>query len=86
MGSEVVQTTAFEQARLLPAACQTCVVRDTCRGGCAGRRQLQNALDQPDSYCPIIRGDQKKLHVRMAAGRDLPKSESSCTTIVTAPR
>ena len=84
MGSDVVHTTAFEQARLLPTACQSCSLRDTCRGGCAGRRQLQKALHQPDCYCPIIRGEEKKLEVTLAAGRDLPKSESSCTTIVIA--
>ena len=28
------------------------VSSQTCYGGCAGRRRLQNALDQPDFYCP----------------------------------
>ena len=44
----------------------------------------QNALDQPDFYCPVVRGEVQKLEIRMAAARELPKSESSCTTIVIA--
>jgi len=29
-------------------------------GGCAGRRRLQNALHEPDFYCPIVRGKNRK--------------------------
>jgi hypothetical protein len=39
-------------------------------------------LDQPDPYCPIIRGDDRRLEVRMAEMRELPKLESACTTVV----
>jgi hypothetical protein len=45
---------------------------------------LQGALLQPDSYCPIIRGQRPMLRIRMAANRDLPKLSSSCTTVVIA--
>jgi len=45
-----------------------------------------DALDEPDPYRPIIRGDDRPLTVRMAPQRDLPKLESACTTIVTARR
>jgi len=45
---------------------------------------LQGALDEPDSYCPIIRGERPRLDVRMAAARDLPKIGSACTTVVIA--
>lgn len=83
-GDRIVNSPAFVQARALPLACEPCAFRETCHGGCAGRRQIQNALLQPDCYCPVIRGEAPKLETRMAAGRDLPKSESSCTTIVTA--
>jgi hypothetical protein len=41
-------------------------------------------LSKPDFYCPIVRGESKPLNVTMAAHRDLPKSESACTTIVMA--
>jgi radical SAM protein with 4Fe4S-binding SPASM domain len=83
-GENVRKSVPFEQARVLPAACKPCALRETCRGGCAGRRHIQNALLKPDCYCPVIRGDAAKLAIRMAASLDLPKSESSCTTIVIA--
>jgi radical SAM protein with 4Fe4S-binding SPASM domain len=83
-GPEILNSTPFEQARTLPQACEPCEFRDSCHGGCAGRRRLQSALPQPDSYCPIIRGQRPRLEVRMAANRDLPKLSSSCTTVVIA--
>jgi hypothetical protein len=43
---------------------------------------LLGALDAPDPYCPIIRGDRPALDIRFLPARDLPKSESACTTIV----
>ena len=83
-GVDVLNSTPFEQARTLPQACEPCEFRESCHGGCAGRRRLQAALLQPDSYCPIIRGERPRLEIRMAAGRDLPKMSSSCTTVVIA--
>jgi radical SAM protein with 4Fe4S-binding SPASM domain len=83
-GSDILNSTPFEQARTLPPACVPCEFRDSCHGGCAGRRRLQGALQQPDSYCPIIRGRRPRLAIRMAANRDLPKFGSSCTTVVIA--
>ena len=81
-GSKVIETNPFIEARSLPAACQPCHFRDVCHGGCAGRRRLRAALLEPDFYCPVIRGQTQKLDITMAAARDLPKGESSCTTIV----
>ena len=83
-GSEILKSAPFEQARSLPDACLPCEFRDTCHGGCAGRRRLQGVLSLPDPYCPIIRGECPRLQIRMAANRDLPKLGSSCTTIVIA--
>ena len=83
-GPAILHSAPFEQARTLPAACNPCEFRDTCHGGCAGRRRLQAALSQPDFYCPIIRGERPRLAIRMAANRDLPKLGSSCTTVVIA--
>jgi radical SAM protein with 4Fe4S-binding SPASM domain len=83
-GLAILDSKPFEQARTLPGACQPCEFRDSCHGGCAGRRQLQHALSQPDFYCPIVRGERTKLEVHMAASRDLPKVGSSCTTVVIA--
>jgi radical SAM protein with 4Fe4S-binding SPASM domain len=84
MGLDILDSVPFEQARTLPDACQPCEFRESCHGGCAGRRRLQGALAQPDCYCPIIRGECPKLEIRMAANRDLPKMSSSCTTVVIA--
>ena len=84
MGLDILDSAPFEQARTLPDACQPCEFRDSCHGGCAGRRRLQGALRQPDYYCPIIRGERRSLQIRMAATRDLPKLSSSCTTVVIA--
>jgi radical SAM protein with 4Fe4S-binding SPASM domain len=83
-GVNVLSSTPFEQARTLPQTCQECEFRDSCHGGCAGRRRLQGALLEPDSYCPIIRNERPQLEIRTAANRDLPKLSSSCTTVVIA--
>jgi radical SAM protein with 4Fe4S-binding SPASM domain len=83
-GDNILNSTSFQQARILPEACSACEFRESCHGGCAGRRRLQGALLDPDSYCPIIRGQRPSLSVRMAASRDLPKFASSCTTVVIA--
>ncbi len=81
-GENILQTPSFVAARTLPQACRSCRFRETCRGGCAGRRMLQGALDEPDCYCPIIRGERPRLEFEMAPTRDLPKLGSACTTVV----
>jgi radical SAM protein with 4Fe4S-binding SPASM domain len=83
-GERIVNSPPFVAARMLPPACEPCEFRKTCHGGCAGRRRLQGALDEPDTYCPIIRGERPRLNIRMAASRDLPKIGSACTTVVIA--
>lgn len=83
-GADVVATAPFRAARSVPAACEPCEFRDACGGGCAGRRQLDRALDRPDRYCPIVRGERPRLAMRLAPGRDLPKAGSACTTVVMA--
>jgi radical SAM protein with 4Fe4S-binding SPASM domain len=84
LGSEIVGTSPFIEARTASEACHSCEHLASCYGGCAGRRRLQNALREPDFYCPIVRGKTEKLDVRMAPARELPKGESACTTIVIA--
>jgi radical SAM protein with 4Fe4S-binding SPASM domain len=83
-GADITDTDPFAAARAVPSPCQTCSYVATCGGGCAGRRRLLNALDEPDPYCPVVRGGGRKLKVQMATSRELPKLESACTTIVTA--
>ncbi len=85
IGLDILNSVPFDQARTLPEACEPCEFRDSCHGGCAGRRRLQGALLQPDYYCPIVRGERPSFRIRMAAARDLPKLSSSCTTVVIAP-
>lgn len=84
LGPEIAGTSPFVEARTAPEACRPCAFLASCHGGCAGRRRLQNALHQPDFYCPIVRGEMQKLEIRMAPPRELPKGESACTTIVIA--
>ena len=83
-GIGILQSLPFEQARSIPDACLGCEFRQSCHGGCAGRRRLQDALLEPDCYCPIVRGERPRLEVRMAPSRDLPKLNSCCTTVVIA--
>ena len=84
LGSAIVETSPFVEARSVPEACRGCAYLESCYGGCAGRRRLQSALDRPDFYCPVVKGQVEKLEIRMAAARELPKMESACTTIVIA--
>jgi radical SAM protein with 4Fe4S-binding SPASM domain len=84
LGPALVEHGAFHESRSLPGACDRCDVRESCGGGCAGRRKLRGAIAQPDPYCPVVRGERPRLEVRMMPGPDLPKGESACTTIVMA--
>jgi radical SAM protein with 4Fe4S-binding SPASM domain len=84
VGERIVKTPSFAAARILPSACEPCEFRNSCAGGCAGRRMLHGALDERDPYCPIVRGDLPQLKIRMAQTRDLPKLNSACTTVVMA--
>ncbi|WP_336485966.1 radical SAM/SPASM domain-containing protein [Methylobacterium nigriterrae] len=83
-GAAIVETEPFVSARSLPEPCRGCVHEAACHGGCAGRRRLMDRLDAVDPYCPVVRGENPRLAVTMAASRDLPKLESACTTIVQA--
>ena len=83
-GADIGDSDAFVDARGVPSPCRSCAHVATCGGGCAGRRRLRGALDAADPYCPVVRGGSRKLEVRMATSRELPKLESACTTIVSA--
>lgn len=83
-GADVVATKPFVDARSVPDACSGCTHLPACGGGCAGRRRLMRALGEPDPYCPIVRGEQRRLAIRQATAREMPKLESACTTIVVA--
>src|SRR3954451_18825891 len=40
-GAGILSTRPFAQARTLPEGCNPCEFRESCHGGCAGRRRLQ---------------------------------------------
>ena len=86
LGADITATQPFTDARSLPPACAGCTYETQCHGGCAGRRRLLDMLDQPDPYCPVIRGGSRLLDIRMAPSREMAKLESACTTIVIARR
>src|SRR5437764_1052650 len=79
-GEKIVDTPPFVAARILPSACEPCEFRESCHGGCAGRRQLQGALDEPDVYWPIVRGERPHLDISRVAARALPQIGSASTT------
>jgi len=83
-GAKIIDSEPFVTTGILPKLCEPCGFRSACHGGCAGRRRLHNAIEEPDFYCPVIRGERPKLEIRMAAPRNLPKSGSACTTVVIA--
>lgn len=80
LGERIIEAPEFLAARRIPAACDGC----PCRGGCAGRRAVVGGLDAPDPYCPYARKDRIALAWERAAGEDLPKVGSACTTVVSA--
>ena len=84
LGAGMVDTQPFVEARTVPEACRACVYLDSCYGGCAGRRRIQNALHQPDFYCPVVRGELQKLDIRLAPVRELLICDSACTIVVFA--
>jgi len=86
LGAGITGTEPFVDARSLPAGCVGCAHQAACHGGCAGRRRRLEMLDQPDPYCPVIRGEDRRLDIRMAPSREMAKLESACTTIVMARR
>jgi radical SAM protein with 4Fe4S-binding SPASM domain len=80
----VLVSPQFTRVRHVPEACRGCPFVDRCHGGCAGRRELSGGVEQPDPYCPLVRGRRVDLDWAPAAARELLKTGSACTTVVTA--
>jgi MoaA/NifB/PqqE/SkfB family radical SAM enzyme len=80
LGEGIAETPEFVAARQVPEAAADC----PCRGGCAGRRAIVGKLHEPDPYCPFCRGSRMVIEWTAAAGADLPKLGSACTTVVSA--
>ena len=51
-------------------------------GGCASRRALFGNLNQPDPYCPLVRGETIDLSFTPAPEKDLPRGSNVCTSII----
>lgn len=82
LGGAVTTSPAFAQTRIVPDACQGCAYVTSCGGGCASRRALRGTLNQPDEYCPVVRGDVVDLPFTLANPEDLPKVGNACSTAV----
>ena len=78
----VLETDLFRGVSALPEFCRACEFAQTCGGGCAGRRRLGGRLDQPDEYCPFVRGDTIDLVSDVGSNGDYPKAAAACTLIV----
>ena len=78
----ILASAEFQRARQVPDACRDCPHVATCGGGCASRRALLGDLNQPDVYCPLVRGETVELSFTPAPAKDLPRGANVCTTIV----
>jgi radical SAM protein with 4Fe4S-binding SPASM domain len=78
----ILESEQFQRARQVPAACAGCEHVASCGGGCASRRALLGHLDQPDIYCPLVRGEKRDLSFTPAPQKDLPRGGNVCTTII----
>ncbi len=78
----ILASEQFRRARHVPDACRDCPHVASCGGGCASRRALLGDLNQPDFYCPLVRGETMALSFTPAPAKDLPRGGNVCTTIV----
>lgn len=78
----ILESEQFQRSRLVPSACRDCDHVQSCGGGCASRRALLGTLNEPDVYCPLVRGETLDLSFTPAPQRDLPRGGNVCTTIM----
>ncbi|UCG11985.1 MAG: radical SAM protein [Deltaproteobacteria bacterium] len=78
----VFQTPLFRDTHRTPQFCLKCEYVRTCGGGCAARRILRGRPDDPDEYCPVIRGQHMRLPSSPSSAKRPLRSGSICTTIV----
>lgn len=88
---DIWQQREFKKSRQLPKACEPCDFVESCAGGCASRRALRGKLDEPDEYCPVVRGGddevrriQELVRYTLSDPEDVPKAGNACTTVITA--
>lgn len=78
----VLASPQFARARTVPEVCRECAFVSSCHGGCAGRRELAGGVETADPYCPLVRRETVALDWAPAAGKDLLKTGSACTTVL----
>ncbi len=78
----ILDSEQFRRARLVPDACRDCPHVGSCGGGCGSRRALLGDLNQPEVYCPLVRGETMDISFTPAPQKDLPRGGNVCTTIV----
>ena len=87
-GQSIWDRREFEKSRHVPEACKPCRFVESCAGGCASRRALRDRLDEPDEYCPVVRGEdevrriQEMLSYTLSNPEDVPKAGNACTTVI----
>ncbi len=79
---EILDSEQFRRSRFAPEPCRDCQHVSSCGGGCASRRALLGDLNQPDIYCPLVRGRTVDVSFTPAPKKDLPRGQNVCTTIV----
>ncbi len=78
----VFQTPLFKATHKTPQFCLSCEHVSSCGGGCAARRVLRSRPDEPDEYCPVIRGQDIRLQSQPSTAERPLRTGSICTTIV----
>jgi radical SAM protein with 4Fe4S-binding SPASM domain len=78
----IFQTPLFKNTHNTPQFCLNCAYVKSCGGGCAARRILRGRPNEPDEYCPIVRGEKIDLKSRLSSAEKPLRTGSICTTIV----
>jgi radical SAM protein with 4Fe4S-binding SPASM domain len=78
----VFQTPLFKNTHNTPQFCLSCEYVRSCGGGCAARRLLRGRPNEPDEYCPVVRGKKTQLHSQLSPAERPLRTGSICTTIV----
>jgi len=79
---DVFQTPLFNDTHNTPQFCLSCEYVNSCGGGCAARRVLRGRPNEPDEYCPVVRGKKTQLHSQLSSAERPLRTGSICTTIV----
>jgi radical SAM protein with 4Fe4S-binding SPASM domain len=78
----VFQTPLFTDTHNTPRFCLSCEYVKSCGGGCTARRLLRGHPNEPDEYCPVVRGQDISLQSQPSTAERPLRTGSICTTIV----